>query len=131
MNTLRKSTSFFIILFLAACASSPSGPTRLTASDANSTVELHLEDTLEISLEGNPTTGYSWEIPPDECGLLEQQGESDFQSDSDALGSGGVVTLRFTAVQEGQMTCDLVYHRSFEPGVAPINNFSFQLIVSK
>ena len=116
---------------LASCASPAASVTRLTAKDAGSTVNVKVGSTLEIALEGNPTTGYTWEIAPESGALLSQQGEAEFKPASSALGSGGIVTLRFKAIQPGNMKLKLIYHRTFEPGVAPLKSYEIGLVVGK
>src|SRR5512136_2840567 len=112
---------------LASCASPAANVTKLTAKDAGSTVNIRVGNTLEIALEGNPTTGYTWEIAPDSGILLSQQGEAEFKSGSSALGSGGIVTLRFKAIQQGKTKLKLIYHRTFEPSVAPLQSYEIGL----
>ena len=116
---------------LASCASPAAGVTKLTAKDAGSTVNIRVGSTLEIALEGNPTTGYTWEIAPESGALLSQQGEAEFKSAGSALGSGGIVTLRFKAVQPGNMKLKLIYHRTFEKNVPPIKSYEIGLVVEK
>ena len=104
---------------------------RLTAAAAGSTVNVRLGATLEISLEGNPTTGYTWELAPDVQELFVPEGEAEFKPDSTLLGSGGLVTLRFKAVQEGAAELKLIYHRTFEPNVPPLRTFAVHVVVGK
>jgi len=81
-----------------------------------------------ISLEGNPTTGYTWEVAEMDGGVLRQVGESEFEPESDAIGSGGVQILRFEPVNNGQTDLELVYHRSWEDK-EPVETFSIQVVV--
>jgi inhibitor of cysteine peptidase len=105
--------------------------TKLIAGDAGSTVHLRQGDALEISLDGNPTTGYTWEVAPDAGALLVQQGNPEFKADSSALGSGGIMTLRFKADHQGTTDLKLIYHRTFEPNVPPLRTFEVKVIVDK
>jgi len=124
--------AFLLICALAAYGASPAANAKkLTAADANSTVTLKVGNLLEVSLEGNPTTGYTWELAPGGGVLLSRQGASEFKPNTKAMGSGGVVTLRFKAVQEGRMKLKLVYHRTFEPNVPPVKSFDVDLVVEK
>jgi predicted secreted protein len=120
--------AFITIAILAACGAG-SDPVKLTAKDAGTTVHLKQGDVLEIALEGNPTTGYTWEAAPDSGSLLALQGEPQFKADSSALGSGGIMTLQFKAVQTGTAPLKLIYHRTFEPGVAPLQSFEVTVVV--
>ena len=103
----------------------------LSESDDGSQVELKKGDTLVVTLEGNPTTGYLWEVeePGSITGVLQQAGESEFKASSDALGAGGTETLRFKATDAGQATLKLVYHRPWETGVEPLETFQVQVTV--
>jgi inhibitor of cysteine peptidase len=123
-------------LLLASCSTLPAPPAtaslkKLTEKDAGSAVVMKVGDTLEIALEGNPTTGYTWELAPGSATLLAAQGSADFKPDSKLIGSGGIVTLRFTAVQPGEGSLQLIYHRTFEPKVPPLKTFGIRLEVDK
>lgn len=121
--------AFTTIAILAACGAAGSDPVSLTAKDAGTTVHLKQGDVLVISLEGNPTTGYTWEAAPGSSDLLVLQGEPQFKADSSALGSGGTMTLQFKAVKAGTAPLKLIYHRTFEPGVAPLQSFEVMVVV--
>jgi inhibitor of cysteine peptidase len=112
---------------MAACGAS--GEVELDMTDNGSQVELEVGQVLVISLEGNPTTGYTWEIGAIEESVLRQVGEVVFEPESDLVGAGGVQTLRFEAVGLGQVSLELVYHRPWEEGVAPLETFSVQIEV--
>ena len=114
---------------LSACAAKNSDMVALTQKDAGTTVHVKQGSIVSIILEGNPTTGYTWEVAPGGSGSLEQQGESSFKADSSALGSGGMMTLQFKAAQAGTSTLKLIYHRSFEPNVAPLQTFEVTIVV--
>ena len=115
---------------LAACSAN-AVHTALTATDAGSTVNMNVGATLEISLQGNPTTGYTWELAPDGQDLLVQEGEAQFRADSSLLGSGGIVTLRFKALRQGTAELKLIYHRTFEPNVSPLQTYAVKVVVTK
>ena len=120
---------FMTIAALAACGAGGADPVKLTAKDAGTTVHLKQGDTLEIALEGNPTTGYTWEVAPGSADLVALQGEPQFKADSSALGSGGIMTLQFKAVKQGSAPLSLIYHRTFETGVAPLQSFEITIVV--
>jgi len=118
-----------VVLSLGACG--PAAPKQLNLSekDAGSTVQLRAGDTLEVVLEGNPTTGYQWEVGGGDPAVIRQVGEAQFQPDTSAIGSPGKITLRFTAVAAGQTALKLIYHRSFEPNVPPVKTFEVTVVV--
>jgi predicted secreted protein len=115
---------------LAACSAN-ADHTALTAADAGSTVNMNVGATLEISLQGNPTTGYTWELAPDGQELLVQDGEAQFKAESTLLGSGGLVTLRFKALRQGTADLKLIYHRTFEPNVPPLRTFAVKVVIGQ
>jgi inhibitor of cysteine peptidase len=53
----------------------------------------------------------------------------EFEPKSDLVGAPGVETLRFQAVDSGETTLQLVYHRPWEAGVAPLETFAALVIV--
>jgi inhibitor of cysteine peptidase len=114
------------ILLVGCGVAQPSTPNevRLTEKrgDCGSTVELNSGDTLSLSLEGNPTTGYPWEIDSNDPAVMELAGEPEYNPDSEAIGSGGTYTFRFTAVAQGQVTLRLIYHRIFEEEVPALKS---------
>lgn len=122
--------SILALMLLGACTQAQAdAPVRLTESDAGKTVQLKSEQTLEVVLPGNPTTGYSWEVETIDNAVLKQSGEPEFQADSKAMGSGGMITMRFIAGSSGTSDVKLIYHRSFEKGVAPLKTFEFSVKV--
>ncbi len=130
--TTRKAQLFICLIIgaaLAACGALGANPVSLTGKDAGSTVHVKQGGMVQIALEGNPTTGYTWEVAPGSGAGLTQQGEPEFKADSSALGSGGIMTLRFQATQAGTSTLKLIYHRTFEPNVAPLDTFEVTIVV--
>jgi inhibitor of cysteine peptidase len=119
-----------VALTVATGCSSQQQEVKASIDDAGRKVQLDKGQTLAVTLEGNPTTGYSWEVaePLDEQ-VLRQVGEAEFKAESEALGAGGVQILRFEAVNAGQTTLNLVYHRSWEEGVEPLETYSLQIVV--
>ena len=61
--------------------------------------------------------------------VLEQLGEPEATPDSSALGAGGKISLKFQAVQTGQASLALIYHRSFEKDVPPEKTFEVTILV--
>lgn len=101
----------------------------LTAADNGGTIELKEGQVVSITLEANPTTGYTWEVvePLDEQ-VVRQVGEIEFKPESEAIGAGGVQIIRFEIVNAGQTALKLVYHRPWETDVEPLETFSIHVI---
>ncbi len=92
-------------------------------------MELHPTDRLEVVLEGNPTTGYQWEIDALDVSVIKPIGEPEFKPDSHAIGSGGKFTFVFEVITSSQTTLTLIYHRPFEKGVQPLKTFRATVVV--
>ena len=56
-------------------------------------------------------------------------GEPEFAADSDLIGAGGKVVLRFEAKAAGRTELRLVYHRPWEEDVEPLKSFSVTVSV--
>jgi len=100
----------------------PAESVEVNEDDTGRQVELERGQIIVITLESNPSTGYRW----------EQIGETEFKpsetGEPPTVGVGGWEIFRFKAVCAGQMTLELVYHRSWE-GVEPLKTFSIQVTV--
>lgn len=120
-----------VLFVLVGCSSAKAGAETitLTEADAGKTIELHKGNLLVVTLEGNITTGYNWEMLPQSPAVLEQQGLPEVVPDSSALGAGGKISLKFEAVQTGKAALTLIYHRSFEQGVPPEKTFEVTILV--
>ena len=111
-----------VILMTAGCGSRQ---TKLMATDNGGQVEVKMGDQFVIELEGNPSTGYTWEAKDLDTSIFQQIGDAKFTSGNPSLiGAGGTLALTFKAVRAGTATLTLVYHRSWETGVDPINTFT-------
>jgi inhibitor of cysteine peptidase len=119
----------FVLLLTVLTACSSANEVNLDAGDNGSQVELKSDQTLVISLEGNPTTGYTWEVAEVDEGVLRQVGEVEFEpEDTGDVGVRSVQILRFETVNSGKTSLDLVYHRSWEDE-EPQETFSIQVVV--
>ena len=116
-------------VFLVARSPAGGTPVNLTEADAGKTIQLHPGDTLIVTLDGNPTTGYMWERENNDDGVLVQVGDPEFQPASQALGGSGKVLLRFEAKARGETALNLVYHRSWESD-APVKVFAVTVTVN-
>lgn len=101
---------------------------KLGAEDAGGVFDVEKGKFVVITLEANPTTGYTWEVekPLDEL-VMQQVGDIEFEPQSELVGSGGVQTIRFEVIGEGQATIELVYRRHWEMDVEPLETFSVQI----
>jgi len=124
----------------------PPPPTEVNVrgEDDGARIQLSEGQILVISLESNPSTGYTWEV--DHAGarvegrrILQQVGESEFRPQPAAvetarsrelphlLGAPGTQILRFEAVEAGQTTLRLIYRRPWEQDVGPARTYSLHV----
>lgn len=80
---------------------------------AGRTVQLRAGQLLTLSLPGNPTTGFSWELMPGAEPVLALQGEPSY-TPVDGLIGGGSYRFTFLAHRKGRAPLRLIYRRSFE-----------------
>ncbi len=96
-------------------------------------VTVELGQTFPVTLESNPSTGYSWEWIDDPNSIVEQVGQAEFISretdDPFTIGAGGWEVFTFQAVSPGQMTLELVYRRPWEESTEPLKTFSLHVTV--
>lgn len=101
----------------------------LDADDDAAEIEMEVEQEVTVSLEANPTTGYTWALDSDVDGSLRLIGEIEFEAQSNLPGAGGVQKLRFKALTPGEGDLTLIYHRPFESDTDPLQEFSVSVIV--
>ena len=122
-------TVFWPLILLTACAAGTPVHTRVHQIDSGRTLVMEPGDTLEIVLDGNPTTGYSWSLEPWDTGVIEETGQPVYRSGSDAIGAGGQYTFYFRASSPGQTILRFMYHRPFEKDTPPIKRFDVHITV--
>jgi inhibitor of cysteine peptidase len=108
------------------------GPQTVTVREpqAGSQVTLRTGDTLQVALEANPTTGYTWVVAQADPAILQLAGDPEFQPASELMGAGGTTTYRFTTVGAGETTLQLVYARVVEPTFAPLKTYTVAVAVT-
>jgi len=111
---------------LAGCGKSQAD---LAAADSGGQVALKPGQTFTLTLDSNPTTGYSWEFVGLDSQNVVEVVKQEYKADSKLIGSGGVDTIRLKAVQVGEAVITLVYHRSWEKDVAPLETFTYTVTV--
>ncbi|MCJ7620847.1 MAG: DNRLRE domain-containing protein [Anaerolineae bacterium] len=107
---------------------SPLTEVRLSAEDDRRQIEVRGDQLLVVTLEGNLSTGYIWEVEGLDEKVLRQRGEIENQQESNLLGACSRHIIRFQAVGEGQTTLNVVQRRPWEEGIEPIHRFSVQVM---
>ncbi len=94
-----------ILLFIAmvgmvvpttGCGNTQSAKIKITKVENGKTIEVKVGGEIVVELDGNPSTGYTWETKDLDASLLQQVGEIAFKSSNPGMiGAGGKLTLTF------------------------------------
>jgi inhibitor of cysteine peptidase len=125
-------TSFVLIVFfvaVTACGTASDSSMQLADEDNGKTIELKVGDTMEIALQGNPTTGYQWQVESFDTAVLEAVGDPEYTPDTDAIGSGGVFVFHFKALATGTTPLQLEYLRVWDTSVPPVELFTLNVVI--
>lgn len=120
-------------LFLSGCAASPQPKAiRLLQADAGKTMEVAKEAFVEVTLRGNPTTGYSWQLLRGNDAVLKPAGDAVYSQDpapKGKVGVGGKFTFRFQAIETGTAQLKFGYLRPWEKNLPPADAFEVTIRV--
>jgi len=127
-------TGLTLVVALTACGSEPNpGPLAVGKDADGGSVELKRDQVLEVTLEGNQTTGYTWEIKTSGEPVVRSQGEPVYTQDaaggSTVVGAGGTFTFTFVGAEPGTSTIDLAYQRPWENDTPPLETFTLEVTV--
>lgn len=123
----------FLIMVVCSLLVLLTGPLyalELTERDHGRTVIVSAGEQVILRLEGNPTTGYLWELLRYNQELLTLVGETGFVRDADRPGAGGRFVFRFAPRAVGETRLQLAYLRPWEKKVKPIRNFEVLVKIS-
>jgi len=116
-----------VAVALAACA----GTRSLTIDDNEDRVSLSPGDEVQVTLDGNATTGFIWELAEYDSAVIDSLGEPTYEEETgDVVGAGGTWTWTLHAVGEGESMVRFVYHRTWEEKT-PESVFSFTAAVGR
>lgn len=101
----------------------------LTSDDDKATVELEPGERFDLTLPGNPTTGFAWTVVGSDENVVSQVGEPEFIPESTLVGAGGEFRFTFEGERPGTTTLSFAYERSFEDA-APLDEFEVTVVVS-
>ena len=124
-------TLFCFITFLSGCSAGTPVRVQLHQIDSGRFLNIETDDTLEIVLDSNPTTGYQWEVLPWDTEIIEETDKPAYESKSDVIGSGGRITFYFKAFSPGRTSLRFIYYRSFEKNMPPAKTFEVNIVVSR
>lgn len=86
-------------------------------------------DAYEISLYGNPTTGYQWTAQDTEGLFISRPEYTPYDTDGAMVGSGGIYTWKVTAKEPGYYTFTALLERSGDD--KPAADFTVTLFFTK
>ncbi len=115
---MTKMSLFLVILFstllIAGCGGNGDPESH---SDPSRTIKVKNGDEFVISLESNPTTGYSWQETSDSTmvSLINVDYEED-QAEEGMVGVGGKEFFTYRALQSGETKIEMVYGQHWEGG---------------
>jgi inhibitor of cysteine peptidase len=100
--------------------------------DNNSDIFIEINETFNISLESNPSTGYEWLIQEYNYSVLEladsHYGSPEYPSPA-PVGTGGWQNWTFRGLKDGKTTLTLVYWRPWEGNESIINVYTSNITV--
>ena len=106
----------------------------------NSTINLKVDQTIDIVLKGNPTTGFTWILKNAQdlnksvlnpLNLSEENSSNTYKSSNirpGYTGVGGNYHFHFNGVTEGKVNLEFVYKRSWEDSIS--DNIIYNVEVS-
>jgi inhibitor of cysteine peptidase len=123
-----------VALFLASrsvvVGQTPSGVTVVDEKTAGD-VTLKAGGMLEVHLEANHTTGYTWVQVPVEKPVLQKQGKAVYHENPSGgkVGVGGVEIWKFKAVKPGTQNLKFEYRRPWERTASAAKALTFDVAV--
>jgi inhibitor of cysteine peptidase len=115
-----------------ACTASAdnSGPSVVNVSESGKQIELAPGDSLTVTLDSNPSTGFAWSISGITNEAVIDDVSNEFNgADTGMMGAGGQEVWTFEAVDKGTSTIEMQYSRSWETGVEPAGTFNVTVVV--
>jgi inhibitor of cysteine peptidase len=85
------------------------------------TISVRAGESFEISLDSNPSTGYSWEANFEENELMLEN--RIYQAESSLIGGGGKEKFIFRSLTKGETIISMKYRRPWEEREVDIRLF--------
>lgn len=106
----------------------------LTQSQNGSRIKVIKGSEIQIILDSNPTTGFSWQIIAFDSSVIHLQSEEMLAKEKNAedeirVGTPGKQLFRFKALQNGKTKLLLDYRRPWEKTAPAANQFSIEITV--
>lgn len=129
-------------LLMAGCTSQPADPGTPTAvpttsapakefafneTNDNETVTLPAGSGITISLDENPTTGYSWNVTSTRG--LQYVNDTFIPPETELVGAGGVHVWQYLAAEPGSAEFSAIYKRPWENTTGNETTFSMAFTI--
>jgi inhibitor of cysteine peptidase len=93
-------------------------------------IEAEVGKLFAITLDANPTTGYTWQFAqPLDASILKLAGSEFKRTDDKLIGSGGQQVWTFRALDQGATTISLKYVRPWEKDAPPARIVTYTVTV--
>jgi inhibitor of cysteine peptidase len=122
---------FFVVMHGVVAGQVGAGGATVVTEQTHGDVSLKVGAVLEVRLEANHTTGYSWVAAPVANPVLMRQGRTVYQEHvaGSTVGAGGVEVWRFKAMKAGKQGLQFEYRRPWEKGAPPAKIVTFSVTV--
>lgn len=133
-NLIKKIIFTFILLLITTVILSGcmfSGKS-LTESNNGQSLNLKVNEMIQIRLESNITTGFKWNLSNETDAnivTLIYSGYKQASTDKKLVGAGGYETFTFKAKSKGNTAIILTYKQPWEKVVAPLKTFKINIAV--
>jgi len=115
---------------IAAAAADTNAILALNAADSGKQITANAGDSFTITLDSNPSTGFSWSISAITDESVIDDVSNEFKgADTGMVGAGGQEVWTFKAVDKGSSTIEMKYSRPWEQGVEPAATFNVTVVV--
>ena len=121
----------FVVMHGVVAGQVGAGGATVVTEQTHGDVSLKVGAVLEVRLEANHTTGYSWVFAPVVNPVLMRQGRTVYQEHvaGSTVGAGGVEVWRFKAVKAGTQGLQFEYRRPWEKGSPSAKVVTFAVTV--
>ena len=93
-------------------------------------IQTKVGELFTVTLDANPTTGYSWDFAKPIDGAILKLASSEFKRpDTKLMGAGGKQIWTFRAMDKGKTTITLKYFRPWEKDVTPVKVASVEVVI--
>jgi inhibitor of cysteine peptidase len=135
MKCLRSNINFLILflpvlILFVGCSHDPKGQDVPEFSRPDTSIQRQVGERFILSLESNPSTGYSWKFSAPVDGKILRLVKSEYRSPGPQIpGKGGRDSWIFQTIGKGNTSITLVYLRPWEKNTPPAKKAVFRVTV--